>query len=197
MSAANTTTAQKFDVDAFILGFRPAQYKVPLYRRADLIPEISELETKLDEMEAAQGDDASRKTYSATAKLSPEQVELDKLTTDYNDLVAEFEASRVDFLFRPFTSGELKQWTARMKDLTDDAETDLPIWAEGLSLTCISHPMTADQWLQLCDSPGVGGHVFGQFGRAWSAALASGGAPDAPFSRRSLPVRSTSRRSAG
>lgn len=191
MSAANTTAPQKFDVDAFILGFAPLQYKVPLYRKGNLIPQIAELEAKLDELAAA---DVETKSRSMSEK-SP-RAELNRLTTEYNDLVGEFEESRVDFLFRPFTSGEMKHWTARMKKLTDDAETDLPIWAEGIALTCVSHPLSVEDWIRLCDSPGVGAHVFGEFGRAWSAALATGGAPDAPFSRRSLPGRSTEKSSA-
>ena len=194
MSAANTTAVKNFDLDAFVLGFKTPQYDVPMYRRVDLIPEITKLDEQIKELEKKAAEAAPRKSYSN--KDNPaDQAEIDRLTVEYNAMVTEFEASKVVFQFRPFTAGELKQYVVRTNELGKADETDVPMYAEGLALTCASHPLSPEGWLKLCDA--VGTSAFLEFARSWQAALSTGGSPDAPFSRRSSPAPSTEKPSAG
>lgn len=86
-----------FDLDGWITGIQSVTKTVPLYQRADLLDDIQQARRKIDAAEInEQNEDVG------VADRDPRHA----LIEQHNALVAEFEASRVDFKFRPFRAGD-------------------------------------------------------------------------------------------
>lgn len=173
--------AKEFDMDAFVQGFKPAEFECSLYRRADLMPEIETLEGEINALEA----DEKRGVKTTYAQGS----DLAAKVRRYNELATELEDSRFTFRFRPLRKGESVALIKEMADAGIDLHDNFQVAAHGMARTCLTVQLTPEKWLELCDQ--VGEVAFTQLYRQWDRATKSGGAPSAPFSPKSSPGHTT------
>jgi hypothetical protein len=209
--------AATFDFDAFLTEFERPQFTRNLYRKGKLVPklatmgaELDDLETRIDRLEKAAGDDDER-DITAVDPLSELKRRRAEATEAWNAVAEEFEASAVPFTFRiPDDKDDHEQIQALMvgfvqpeepaKVDTGDAEADtlvnkanaeqytkeLAVWWDALairsmSVTCVSHSFTVDQWEALRKQVGL--VAFANLMEGWAEAVQAA-KPAAPFLRR-------------
>ena len=195
--------AQSFDFDAFVSGFRRPEFTRNLYKRADLLPRLAELDelttdlqARLDKVEDAQGDKPDRSITDIDLATTL-RTRLETLIAEFNSLYETYEASAVAFTFRvPDQKGDWTQIKILMRELgvdpdkvPEEEELQLP-WLEaqaiaGMHVTCTSHPMTVEQWQKFREA--VGDPALGSLVQAWNEAVKAT-VPAAPFSPKPSPT---------
>jgi hypothetical protein len=173
--SVDATDPAEFDFDAWIAGVKPARFTAPLYRRGDLISQIDDLRSKIDQ---------SGRTEFSLAEGDP----VAEMVVEHNALVDQFEASREDFVFRPAESGDQKAVLAELEADGLSVE-DESASAYMMARTCVSHPMSGAQMQRLRAT--VGEPAFNLLATAWSKAWTVGGERSAPFSPLPLPTPET------
>src|SRR6478609_2999270 len=97
--------AKTFDFDAFIADIRVPEFTRNLYKRADLLPRIAQLderitdtEKRIETAEKAQGE--QERSVTDVDVVSELTQRLDKMVAEFNSLYEEYEASAIPFVFR-------------------------------------------------------------------------------------------------
>jgi hypothetical protein len=177
---------KKFDLDAFLGMFTPPTVTVPLYKRADLLPELDRLDEQIARAEKhdAQADQSVSDGGGAEALIAKR-----------NELLAELEASAEQFEFKALSGPLIEKALQSAKDagetLADpvDADTALTLRFYQMAETCISHPgITPAAFRGLWERMGEATMVY-MIGR-WLAVQGLGD-PDAPFSQPASPTPTT------
>lgn len=213
-TAAKTAVvaAAEFNFDDFLADFERPEFTRDLFRKGKLAPklktledQLDELDTRIDRLERAAGEDGSERDITAVDPLAELERRREVLTVQYNELATEFNESAVSFTFR---IPDDKDDKARIDDLMASAAVPEPVrpdveglsedeaaaaqegftaefsvWWDALmlrsmSVTCISHELTVAQWESLRDR--VGMVAFNGLSNAWAEAVQAA-KPNAPF----------------
>ena len=202
--------AVDFDFDGFLGGFKRPEFTSHLYQRADLAPklktleeQLDELDSRIDKLERAEGENPER-SIDEVNPLAELLQRRERITGEFNDLANEFNDSAVEFTFRV---PDKKDDHTRIQGLMDEAGVTQPekpadgedttefdkefsVWwdtlvVRSMSVTCVSHPFTVEQWESLRDR--VGELAFNELGSAWFEAVQAA-APTTAFLPKALPT---------
>lgn len=176
-----------FNVEAFLGRFTQPTVKVPLYRRADLLPEIDRLDDLIGKASDEPADQGVADDSAADRAT---------LTLQRNQIVADLESSAEWFEFTPLSdpvrvrAQATAEKAGHIIDLANvTAEQVLVLRSYQMAETCISHPgITGAAFLALQEK--MGDATFIYLLRKWLAVQGVGD-PDAPFSPPVSPTPTT------
>lgn len=210
--------AAEFDFEAFLGEFEEPTFTRPLMRKGAMLPDLTERARILDELDAdierlEKAEEDQERDITDVSPLAKLKETRNRLTLEYNEVAAEYNASAVDFTFRvPNRPGDSEAIGALLEEsglvepprpdvdgLDDDEKAAVlaewekeftAYWSKAtirsMSVTCTSHRMTPEQWEALENKVGV--VAFTGLRNAWAEAVQAA-APDAPFSLRPLPTQ--------
>jgi hypothetical protein len=173
-AAVQPDPAAEFDVEGWITGFKPMLVKAKMFRRADLIPRIIELQAEAVKL-APKEDDGVDDSAGYVAVVE-----------EHNRLAETLEASAEVFEFLPMDADMVKS-ASEKADADGVPEDDKQ--ARGTYLiaeTCVSHPWLTGKHLAMLRKQ-LGDAALNSLGEAFNEAQQLGGMVEADF--LPLPLR--------
>lgn len=198
--AVDASNPAEFDFDSFAQGFQRPRYTANIFRRADLVPRLSELSELIDDLQARlerMDEDDSDRGIEDDHPAARTRIKAAELISEFNELAQQYDDSKVTFVLRSPDGRSDHEKIRKVMEADGVFQEDPPpvttregqqyaddVAMYSLSVMCVSHDFTVEQWKALRAAIGEVSYaaILGAYFEAVKGIL-----PSAPFSPKDLP----------